>query len=62
MNEEFTPSLTKLQKVKEPKPDNKKKKITKPAILPLELTLYNRAAINFFFILIFLTSIILGMD
>ncbi|CDW88671.1 major facilitator superfamily protein [Stylonychia lemnae] len=62
MNEEFTSSLTKLQKIKEPKLNNKKKKVVKPQVLPLEITLYNRAAINFLFILVFLTCIIMNMD
>lgn len=61
MNEEFSPSLTKFQKPKEQN-KNKRKKMMKPKRLPFEITHYNRAAINFIFILMFLLGIIINLD
>eukprot|EP00347_Sterkiella_histriomuscorum_P015354 403357335 len=62
MNEEFSPSLAKYHKPKEQSKKPKKKKILRLDQLPLEITQYNRAAINFLYILVLFVGIVTNMD
>ncbi len=61
MNDEYSPSLMQYQ----PKPKDKQKKSKKkkkPERLPLEISYYNRAAINFLYILLFVVSVFAHLD
>ena len=62
MNEEFSPELTKLHKPKEQKNKPKKKKLLRPEQLPIEIILFNRAAINFLFLLLLVFTVVINID
>ena len=63
MNDEYSPSLLTYQpKPKDPQNNKKPKKKKKPERLPLDISYYNRAAINFLYILLFVGSIFAHLD
>ena len=62
MNDEYSPSLLMYQPRPKDNQNKKPKKKKKPERLPLEISYYNRAAINFLYILLFVGSVFAHLD
>ncbi len=62
MNDEFNPKYLLLQQGEKKFKNKKPQRPTRPDRLPIELSYYNRAVINFLFVLIMVTSLIINFD